>query len=137
MVKNGLVLVNGTITRFRFETGYKGKGDKRWNISIKVDGGVTEDIRNEILQATKMSPDGTFTPKWLKGDGDYINLHTSYDIPVQMKGTNGKTFPLKMDEVFEGAEGTLAIKCKENAVYPSALQITKNGEPYNPFECFE
>ena len=137
MVKNGLVLVKGTITRFRFETGYKGKGDKRWNISIKVDGGVTEDIRNEILQATKMSPDGTFTPRWLKEDGDYINLHTSYDIPVQMKGTNGKTFSLKMDEVFEGAEGTLAIKCQENAVYPSALQITKNGEPYNPFECFE
>ena len=137
MVKNGLVLVKGTITRFRFENGYKGKGDKRWNISIKVEGGVTEDIRNEILQATKMSPDGTFTPRWLKEDGDYINIHTSYDIPVQMKGTNGKTFQLKMDEVFEGAEGTLAIKCKENAVYPSALQITKNGEPYNPFECFE
>ena len=137
MVKNGLVLVKGTITRFRFETGYKGKGDKRWNISIKVEGGVTEDIRNEILQATKMSTDGAFTPKWLKEDGDYINLHTSYEIPVQMKGTNGKTFPLKMEEVFEGAEGTLAIKCKENAVYPSALQITNNGEPYNPFECFE
>lgn len=137
MVKKDLILVKGTITRFRFETGYKGKGDKRWNISIKVEGGVTEDIRNEILQATKMSSDGTFTPKWLKEDGDYINLHTSYEIPVQMKGTNGKTFPLKMEEVFEGAEGTLAIKCKENAVYPSALQITKNGEPYNPFECFE
>ena len=40
-------------------------------------------------------------------------------------------------ELFEGADVILAIKVKEGGVYPHAIRVLKNGEPFNPFECFD
>ena len=40
-------------------------------------------------------------------------------------------------DLFEGAIVMLAIKVKEGGVYPHAIRVLKNGEPFNPFECFD
>lgn len=64
-------------------------------------------------------------------------MHTKFDLPCQTVGNNGAFYEITQDEVFEGAEVALILVCKEGAVYPQALRVYKNGEPYNPFEGFE
>lgn len=133
--KENIVTVRGVLTRFRYERGYKGKGEKRWNVSIKLDNILSEDAATKILEMIEMNRDDAFTPKWLKEPGEYVNVHTSYDIPCDVVN-NGRCFSLQMGDVFEGAEVELALKCKKGAVYPHAIRVYKNGTPYNPFECF-
>ena len=128
----------GKLTKCRFEPGYMGKGDKAWRISLKLDKPLTTDIKDKILSILKIEKNDRFCPKWLKdGDSEYINVHSKFNIPCQ---SVYKDRLLDMDmeiELFEGAEVILAIKVKEGGVYPHAIRVLKNGEPFNPFECFD
>lgn len=130
-------VIKGTLTRFRWEKGFKGKGNERWNISVKVDGGVTDELRKKILEETGLTVDSAWCPAWLKKDLGYVNVHTNFDLPCQLTGKNGSYYECDMNEVFEGAEVALRIVCKDGVVYPQALRVYKNGEPYNPFDDFE
>ena len=128
----------GTLTKCRFENGYMGKGDKAWRISLKLDTPLTSEIKDKILSILKIDKNDRFCPKWLKeNDSDYINVHSKFNIPCQ---SVFKDRLLDMDletELFEGAKVILAIKVKEGGVYPHAIRVLKNGEPFNPFECFD
>ena len=128
----------GTLTKCRFENGYMGKGDKAWRISLKLDSPLSSDIKDKILSILKIDKNDRFCPKWLKvNDSEYINVHSKFNIPCQ---SVFKDRLLDMDietELFEGAEVILAIKVKEGGVYPHAIRVLKNGEPFNPFECFD
>ena len=128
----------GKLTKCRFEPGYMGKGDKAWRISLKLDNPLTADIKDKILSILKIDKNDRFCPKWLKDvDSEYINVHSKFNIPCQ---SVFKDRLLDMDmetELFEGAEVILAIKVKEGGVYPHAIRVLKNGEPFNPFECFD
>ena len=128
----------GTLTKCRFEPGYMGKGNKAWRISLKLDKPLTAEIKDKILSILKIDKNDRFCPKWLKeNDSEYINVHSKFNIPCQ---SVFKDRLLDMDletELFEGAEIMLAIKVKEGGVYPHAIRVLKNGEPFNPFECFD
>ena len=128
----------GTLTKCRFESGYMGKGDKAWRVSLKLDKPLTADIKDKILSILKIDKSDRFCPKWLKDDdSEYINVHSKFNIPCQ---SVFKDRLLDMDfetELFEGADVILAIKVKEGGVYPHAIRVLKNGEPFNPFECFD
>ena len=128
----------GTLTKCRFEPGYMGKGDKAWRISLKLDKPLTAEIKDKILSILKIDKNDRFCPKWLKdGDSEYINVHSKFNIPCQ---SVYKDRLLDMDmetELFEGAEVILAIKVKEGGAYPHAIRVLKNGEPFNPLECFD
>ena len=128
----------GTLTKCRFEPGYMGKGDKAWRISLKLDKPLSTDIKDKILSILKIDKNDRFCPKWLKdGNSEYINVHSKFNIPCQ---SVYKDRLLDMDmetELFEGGEVILAIKVKEGGVYPHAIRVLKNGEPFNPFECFD
>ena len=128
----------GTLTKCRFEPGYMGKGNKAWRISLKLDKPLTAEIKDKILSILKIDKNDRFCPKWLKeNDSEYINVHSKFNIPCQ---SVFKDILLDMDletELFEGAEIMLAIKVKEGGVYPHAIRVLKNGEPFNPFECFD
>ena len=128
----------GKLTKCRFETGYMGKGDKAWRLSLKLDKPLATDIKDKIISILKIDKNDRFCPKWLKdGDSEYINVHSKFNIPCQ---SVFKDRLLDMDmetELFEGAEVILAIKVKEGGVYPHAIRVLKNGEPFNPFECFD
>lgn len=130
-------VIMGVLTRFRWEKGFKGKGNERWNISIKVDGGVSDELRNKILTETGLTVESNWCPAWLKKDLGYINVHTNFDLPCQIAGKNGSLYECEMSDVFEGAEVALRIVCKDGVVYPQALRVYKNGEPYNPFDGFD
>ena len=128
----------GKLTKCRFETGYMGKGDKAWRISLKLDNPLTAEIKDKILSILKIDKNDRFCPKWLKdNDSVYINVHSKFNIPCQ---SVFKDRLLDMDmetELFEGADVILAVKVKEGGVYPHAIRVLKNGEPFNPFECFD
>ena len=136
--KYEILTFKGTLTKCRFEPGYMGKGDKAWRISLKLDKPLTADIKDKILSILKIDKNDRFCPKWLKdGDSEYINVHSKFNIPCQ---SVFKDRLLDMDmesELFEGGEVILAIKVKEGGVYPHAIRVLKNGEPFNPFECFD
>ena len=130
-------VVKGTLTRFRWEKGWKGKGDERLNISVKLDEPLTDEVRESILTATGLDVTSSWCPSWLEDDSDYVNVHTKFDLPCQTEGNKGTFYEITQDEVFEGAEVSLLLVCKEGAIYPQALRVHKNGEPYNPFEGFD
>ena len=129
----------GTLTKCRFEPGYMGKGDKAWRISLKSDKPLTADIKDKILSILKIDKNDRFCPKWLKeNDSEYINVHSKFNIPCQLLIKDNRLVDMDMEtELFEGAEVILAIKVKEGGVYPHAIRVLKNGEPFNPFECFD
>ena len=129
----------GKLTKCRFEPGYMGKGDKSWRISLKLDTPLTSEIKDKILSILKIDKNDRFCPKWLKdGDSKYINVHSKFNIPCQLLIKDNRLVDLDMEtELFEGAEVILAIKVREVGVYPHAIRVLKNGEPYNPFECFD
>lgn len=128
----------GILTRMRYEIPFRSRSnDKRWNISVKVAGGLSEDKRKQILKATGMAVDGTFTPKFLKEEGcEYINAHTRFEIPVALYA-DGRKLPLEMTDVFEGALVDLSLVCKDGAIYPRAMMVYKNGTPFDPFADFK
>ena len=128
----------GTLTKCRFEPGYMGKGDKAWRISLKLDKPLSTDIKDKILSILKIDKNDRFCPKWLKdGNSEYINVHSKFNIPCQSVYKD-RLLDMNMEtELFEGGEVILAIKVKEGGVYPHAIRVLKNGEPFNPFECFD
>ena len=130
-------VVKGTLTRFRWEKGWKGKGDERRNISVKLNEPLSDVLRKKILSAIGLDKTATWCPAWLKKDLGYVNVHTKFDLPCQSVGKNGVYYEIEQDEVFEGAEVALRLVCKDGVVYPQALRVYKNGEPFNPFEGFD
>ena len=137
--KYNIFIFKGILTKCRFENGYMGKGDKAWRISLKLDKPLTTDIKDKILSVSKIDKNDRFCPKWLKeNDSEYINVHSKFNIPCQLLIKGNKVVDMDMEtELFEGAVVTLAIKVKEGGVYPHAIRVLKNGEPFNPFECFD
>lgn len=131
------VFVTGVLTKMRYEKGYKGKGNEAWRISVKPDIPITSEIKKEILQIMNIDVDNVFCPKWLKdGQAEYINVHTIFDIPCRIIGNNGVWYDITMNEIYEGATVKIGLKVKEGGIYPYAMQVEKNGVPYNPFEDF-
>ena len=137
--KNEIFTFKGTLIKCRFETGYMGKGDKAWRVSLKLANPLTADIKDKILSILKIDKNDRFCPKWLKdNDSMYINVHSKFDIPCQLLIKDNKLVDMNMEtDLFEGAIVILAIKVKEGGVYPHAIRVLKNGEPFNPFECFD
>ena len=137
--KYEILTFKGVLTKCRFESGYMGKGDKAWRVSLKLDKPLTADIKDKILSILKIDKNDRFCPKWLKeNDSEYINVHSKFNIPCQLLIKDNRLVDLDMEtELFEGAVVILAIKVKEGGVYPHAIRVLKNGEPFNPFECFD
>ena len=128
--KRKLLTVSGTLVRCRWEDGYLGKGGKAWRVSVKLVNQISEDVKNAILEYMNISKEDRFCPKWLKGDEEYINVHSKFDVPCYLK--NGTQ--IDINEVWEGAEVKLTVAIKPEGVYPHSIVVIKNGEPYNPFD---
>lgn len=129
-IKRKLLTVAGTLVRCRWEDGYLGKGGKAWRVSVKLEKPISDEVRTEILKFMGITADDRFCPKWLKGEEEYINTHSKFDVPCYLK--NGTQIDIA--EVWEGAEVKLTLNIKPEGIYPHSILVLKNGEPYNPFE---
>ena len=94
----------GTLTKCRFESGYMGKGDKAWRVSLKLANPLTPDIKDKILSILKIDKNDRFCPKWLKeNDSEYINVHSKFNIPCQLVFKD-RLLDIDLEtELFEGA----------------------------------
>lgn len=75
------------------------------------------------------------TPSWYKDKEGYMNIASDFDIPVRM--TSGKivTFEEWIDAgIAIGADIKIKVSQKDGAVYPMAIVVEKDGEPFDPFE---
>ena len=129
--------IKGKLIRFRYEKGYKGMGNEKWNICVNMENSLSPERKTEILSILGLDEKDRFCPSWLKKpDETHVNVHTIYDIPIQLKiGEN--MLRVGMDDVFEGADVELVLNVKEGAIYPAAMRVNKNGVPSNPFEDFD
>ena len=76
-----------------------------------------------------------YTPKWLKDAAGYMNLKSTFDIPVRDTRGHKISFDDWLEtEMCTGAEVRVKIKQKEGAVYPVAVVVLKDGENVDPFE---
>lgn len=131
------VVIAGELCKWRWQRGYKGKGEEQWRISLKITDPEINDKVKKALELTGMDVNDTFTPNWLKKvNPEYLNTHTAFSIPVELRN-GSKKFSLDMESVCEGAKVKLALTCKDTGIYPAAMIVEENGTPYNPFECFE
>lgn len=128
--KRKLLTVSGTLVRCRWEDGYLGKGGKAWRVSVKIANQIEDETKNAILEFMDISKEDRFCPKWLKGEEEYINTHSKFDIPCYLKNGTG----IGINEVWEGAEVKLTLAIKPEGIYPHSIVVIKNGEPYNPFD---
>lgn len=128
--KRKLLTVSGTLVRCRWEDGYLGKGGKAWRVSVKLANQISDDVKNAIIEYINISKEDRFCPKWLKGNEEYINTHSKFDIPCYLKNGTG----IDINEVWEGAEVKLTLAIKPEGIYPHSIVVIKNGEPYNPFD---
>ena len=75
------------------------------------------------------------TPTWFKEKNGYVNLSSIYDIPVKDVRGNVITYVEWLDAgLCVGSEVKVAVTDKEGAVYPIAIVVLSNGEPFDPFE---
>ena len=75
------------------------------------------------------------TPTWFKEKNGYVNLSSIYDIPVKDVRGNVLTYADWIDAgLCVGSEIKVAVTDKDGAVYPIAIVVLSNGEPFDPFE---
>lgn len=79
-----------------------------------------------------------FTPEWFKNGVDII-LRSIYDIPFQTPEGEQLSFDDFCERgLIKDADVVVRFKQKlgeeSGAVYPMAVKVTKDGNPFNPFE---
>lgn len=75
------------------------------------------------------------TPTWYKEKNGYINLSSIYDIPVKTSNNRKATFAEWLDNgLCVGSKLKVSITEKDGAIYPVAVVVETDGEPFDPFE---
>jgi len=124
--KNEYMMFTGNVVRAEFGGTKYDKKDK-YRVSVK-----SEDIDySEIWAYNDCGP--KYTPKWLKDANGYINLDSSFDIPVMIDGNE-----ISFDDWLElktiiGSEVKVKIRQKDGKVYPVCIKVLKEGEKIDHF----
>lgn len=122
------VVIEGIITSARV-------GASRFDETVKNRLSIKSDtLPYDTLDGVYANSGERLTPKWLKDRTGYINLNSSFDIPVMT--TRGRK--LSFEEFCEtstalGSKVNIKLSLKEGAVYPVAFKIIEDGEENDPF----
>lgn len=79
-----------------------------------------------------------FIPSWYKEDKDFIVLKSAYNVPCKLDETGEHlSFAEFVDRGnINGAQVIVKCNVKPSTVYPSAMLIKVEGEPYDAFKDF-
>lgn len=121
------LIIEGTIIKAIFgKTRYS--EEKKNRLTLKSDSIPYDQIHSYDSVGNKL------TPTWFKDKNGYMNLSSGYDIPVKRNNTI-MTFTEWIDTGFAiGSDVKMAVNCKDGAIYPTAITVVKDGEPFDPFE---
>ena len=77
-------------------------------------------------------------PDWFKSDKDFIALKSAYNVPVKTEWDNTQMSFAQWVERGNIRNAKVTIKCniKESAIYPNAMLVHEDGEPYDAFAEF-
>lgn len=79
-----------------------------------------------------------FIPSWHKEEKPFISVKSSYNIPCKIDSTGEQMSFAEFVERGNISGAKVVVKCnvKPNALYPSAMLILEEGEPYDAFKDF-
>lgn len=104
---------------------------------LKIGDGKTsvEDFFNEMYKGVSNQK---FIPAWHKENKPFISIKSSYNIHVKIDELNTQMSFVDFVERgnINGAEVVVKCNVKPNALYPSAMLVVKEGEPYDAFKDF-
>ena len=135
------LVLTGTLTALRYGTNKFDTAKEKYYVSIKtaLDAETRAAIKDKYFSETKEK----YLPEPFKNitDGEcYFNLKSLYEIPIFKQGEGNHKY--SYEDVIEMGEGLpphgsivkLAMRLKEGAIYPLALQIIEirkaNAEDY-------
>jgi len=116
-----VVKVSNTINLFREDLKRDGKDD-------------VEQFYDDFYANTAKK----WIPDWHKEKKDFVSFKSAYNIPCKIDGTGEQlSFAEFVDRGnIRGAKVILKCNVKDNAVYPSAMLVIEEGEPYDAFKDF-
>lgn len=79
-----------------------------------------------------------FIPAWHKEEKPFISLKSSYNVHCKIDNTGEQMSFVEFVERGNINNARVILKCnvKPNALYPSAMLILEEGEPYDAFKDF-
>lgn len=101
---------------------------------------VLSDEQKEIIKSAYVNSGENFTPTWVKEMNGYVNLSTSFDVPVKhIDGVTEPSFEKSIENGFPfmHSKVQVALAIKDGAIYPKAIKVDSEGELYNAFADFE
>lgn len=127
--KHETIVVKGIVKKAYFgKTKYQEEEKNRIDLFV-------ENFDYSLITAYDDQPE-KLTPGWFKKAEGYINLSSSFDIPVQM-GTKELTFEEWTSGEFgnhiHNAVVAVKIRQKEGGCYPVAIKVYEDGEPIDHF----
>jgi hypothetical protein len=76
-------------------------------------------------------------PDWYKNGKDFISIKSGYNIPVKIDNEMQMSFAEWVERGnIRGAEVVIKCNVKESAIYPNAMLVKSEGEPYDAFANF-
>lgn len=134
------VIITGELIKARRESKeFKGrKQPEKFHLSL-ANVILTEEQKAMIKEAFANAGDN-FTPTWVKEMNGYVNLGTTYDIPVKhVDGyvDNSLEKAIENGFAFMHAKVKVSLSVKEGAIYPKAMVVLEEGESYNAFADFD
>lgn len=77
-------------------------------------------------------------PNWIKEKKDFIAVKSAYNIPVMIEDEQKQMSFAEWVERgnIRGASVTVKCNIKDSAVYPNAMMVHTEGEPYDAFADF-
>lgn len=109
-------------------------------VSIYKDGATDGDGKKAIDFFTGFykGKNQKWLPDWFKSDKDIIVVKSAYNIPVMTEWDKKQMSFAEWVERGNIRNAKVTIKCnvKESAIYPNAMMVHEDGEPYDAFAEF-
>lgn len=111
-------------------------------ISIFTDGvQISDENKKELadfFQDFYKGKPAKWVPSWYKEKKDFIALKSTYNVPVKTEFDDKQMSFAQWVERGNIRGAIVTIKCnvKESAVYPNAMLVHTDGEPYDAFAEF-
>ena len=139
------------------QTKFKGRLKSTFNVSEKDDNGNVIKSSNVIsMFKDDLTIDGEnvkvqeyfdkfyentakkWIPDWHKEKKDFFSVKSSYNIPVRLEDDDTRLSFAEWVERGNIRDAIVTLKCnvKENALYPVAMSVETEGEPYDAFKDF-
>lgn len=133
------MIVKGKLIKAKRETKTFNGNSGKEKLYISVKDVKIDPADMDTIKAAYKEVGTKFTPEWVKNFEGYVNVSTTFDIDtMKPDGTTGKlTEIIKEGYPFYNAVVLLTLNVKDGAVYPGAIKILEDGEPYNPFGAFD